>query len=612
MPDRPLPLPPPAARHRVSVHREGFGPMTCAVDDGRTHRKQHGIFFTPWAVAERLADLLAPHLDRSAGPPTTCDPFAGVGVLLAALIERLAASDDAARAALLARAHAVDLDAAHLALARDAVFRGPGGAGADARVRAFDALATPLSDLAGDSWERAFPSVFAAGGFDAIITNPPWEKVRVNEREFFSTYDPDFSQRPRRERDARRAALLASPDVSAAHAAYVARVAELKRAAATQYTTSGSGGDLDTYKLAVERCVRLLRPGGVAGLIVPHGVLGDWGARGLRDWLLAEHELVEVVRMETGPTLFPEIHANLGVCFVVVRRGRPAATGALRLSPAVDHIDSLAASPRVAVPTALVLRATEHRAIPLVDCPEDVAFLDACARFPSLAEWSASPFAPGREVDMTNDRARFRPAASAAPGAVPLLEGKQLAPFQLDLAGRRFDLAGPHALSDRPRIAWRAVADRAMARRLVATWVPRGVALGNSLIYASADPDEHGATSLLWLLGWMSSRIADAQLRLWCSNNNINIFHVRACRVPEPATGTAIPELVRGLLAYRNPGAAWLPAGVAVSLSSPGHAREAVVALDESWRALYDLPDVVWERSVIARTAPISRWRGFA
>lgn len=611
MPDRsPPPLP---DRHRVSVHREGFGPMTCAVDDGRTHRKQHGIFFTPWAVAERLAALLAPHIGPGADPPTTCDPFAGVGVLLAALIERLAASDDTARAALLARAHAVDLDAEHLALARAAVFRGPGGAGADARVRAFDALATPLTDLAGDSWEHAFPAVFAAGGFDAIVTNPPWEKVRVNEREFFATYDSDFSQRPRRERDARRAALLASPDVSAAHAANVARVAALKRAAATQYTTSGSGGDLDTYKLAVERCVRLLRPGGVAGLIVPHGVLGDWGARGLRDWLLAEHEFLEVVRLETGPTLFPEIHANLGVCFVVVRRGRPTATGALRLSPAVDHIDALAASPRVAVPTALVRRATEHRAIPLVDCPEDVAFLDACARHPALSEWTAPPFAPGREVDMTNDRARFREAGTSG-DAVPLLEGKQLAPFRLDVAARRFDLAGPHALSARPRIAWRAVADRAMARRLIASWVPPGVALGNSLVYADADPDpeERGVTSLLWLLGWMSSRVADAQLRLWCSNNNINIFHVRACRVPEPATGTAIPDLVRGLLAYRNPDATWLPAGPRAAIAGPAEVRDAVDALDAAWRALYDLPEAVWQRSVCARTAAISQWRGFA
>ena len=36
-------------------------------------------------------------------------------------------------------------------------------------------------------WPLAFPSVMARGGFDVVIGNPPWERIKLQEVEFFST-----------------------------------------------------------------------------------------------------------------------------------------------------------------------------------------------------------------------------------------------------------------------------------------------------------------------------------------------------------------------------------------------------------------------------------------
>ncbi|HHJ51692.1 MAG TPA: hypothetical protein ENJ89_00730, partial [Caldithrix abyssi] len=42
-------------------------------------------------------------------------------------------------------------------------------------------------------WPLEFPDVFARGGFDVVLGNPPWEKIKLQEKEFFSTRDPEIA-----------------------------------------------------------------------------------------------------------------------------------------------------------------------------------------------------------------------------------------------------------------------------------------------------------------------------------------------------------------------------------------------------------------------------------
>jgi hypothetical protein len=45
-------------------------------------------------------------------------------------------------------------------------------------------------------WRLQFPQVFAKGGFDVVLGNPPWEKVKLQEQEFFAPRSDVIAKAP--------------------------------------------------------------------------------------------------------------------------------------------------------------------------------------------------------------------------------------------------------------------------------------------------------------------------------------------------------------------------------------------------------------------------------
>ena len=50
-------------------------------------------------------------------------------------------------------------------------------------------------------WHLEFPQIFAKGGFNVVIGNPPWEQLELNPAEFFASHAPEVAAaRNQRER----------------------------------------------------------------------------------------------------------------------------------------------------------------------------------------------------------------------------------------------------------------------------------------------------------------------------------------------------------------------------------------------------------------------------
>src|SRR4051812_27774311 len=170
-----------------------------------------------------------------------CDPAIGEGAFLIAAVDLIAEhlvaaglDDDDARRAATGCVHGVDVDPLAVAAARAAL-----GAGDD-QLQVGDALAL--------DWPTAFPAVFARGGVDAVVGNPPY---------------------------VRQEHLAAHKPLLRGFACY--------------------DGAADLYVYFVELAHRLARPGGRFCLITPNKWLTAGYARALRTYLAALHSVEGVV-----------------------------------------------------------------------------------------------------------------------------------------------------------------------------------------------------------------------------------------------------------------------------------------------------------------------------
>ena len=74
----------------------------------------------------------------------------------------------------------------HAALTAPHTLQAPGSAHAETCAAAQAACKTAQVL----HWPLAFAQVFAVGGFDCVLGNPPWERIKLQEEEFFATRHP--------------------------------------------------------------------------------------------------------------------------------------------------------------------------------------------------------------------------------------------------------------------------------------------------------------------------------------------------------------------------------------------------------------------------------------
>ena len=144
------------------------------------------------------------------------------------------------------------------------------------------ALVETTQRIAGDyglfHWELAFPHVSARGGFDVVLGNPPWERVKLQEQEFFASREPSIVKaRNAAERKKLIAALpVTNPDLWKQWTG-ATRIAQGQSHFVRQsgrYSLCGKG-DVNTYALFAEHNWSVLGPRGRAGFIVPSGIATD-------------------------------------------------------------------------------------------------------------------------------------------------------------------------------------------------------------------------------------------------------------------------------------------------------------------------------------------------
>ena len=176
-------------------------------------------------------------------------------------------------------------------------------------------------------WELAFPHVFARGGFDVVLGNPPWERVKLQEQEFFAKREPSIATaRNAAERKKLIAALPATNPVLWKEWTSATRVAQGQSHFVRQsgrYPLCGKG-DVNTYALFAEHNWRVMAPRGCAGFIVPSGIVTDDSTKEYFQALLDRGALASVYHFENESLVFKGLHHAYRFVLLTIRESHQA------------------------------------------------------------------------------------------------------------------------------------------------------------------------------------------------------------------------------------------------------------------------------------------------
>ncbi|MDO8630982.1 MAG: N-6 DNA methylase [Phycisphaerales bacterium] len=160
-------------------------------------------------------------------------------------------------------------------------------------------------------WKAMFPEVFKAGGFDCVIGNPPWERLKLQEREFFSLSSPKIASAVNA---ADRRKLIErvekeNPDLwTRYHTAKGAAEKTLSHVRGCGQFPFTGRGDVNTYMLFAELSRQLVEPDGLIGLLVPSGIATDDTTKHFFGDLMEKKAISALYDFENKEGVFADVH----------------------------------------------------------------------------------------------------------------------------------------------------------------------------------------------------------------------------------------------------------------------------------------------------------------
>lgn len=486
-------------------------------------RKITGAYHTDFRLATRLAQLAAPKLTYKS---SVIDPASGAGILLAALTHAVCGMDRAKAAHWLAHGVcAADLSANSL---RAAVL----------------SLASFTDDVAalkvmrarwycGDSLmaDRKVWAAMAPEGFDAVIGNPPWEKVKLSRHEFLKSSGSRRHYGAQIDGiDEERFAIRRN------------EVASYSRRLLERYPDLGSG-EPDLYIAFTDLFFELCKGQGVVAALIPGGLIRSQGTQSMRQKIFEASQRVSLSIIDNRARFFS---IDTRFKFLAVALVKAGSERSKREPITLLHERGTPTGLEV-IGAATIGRAALRAVRSDLSLPE-VRSVAEWKLFSKIADAGVSWEEPGsgwnpkfcREVDMTKERAKFldRPIRSA----LPLVEGRMVQAHRFGVKGHvsgtgRKALWEAYAIggsrlspqfwirpSDIPsasqkragvlRVGFCDIAGQTNERSLMAALIPAGVVCGNKVptILFPEDPSEERL--LVWVsvansfaFDWMLRRV---------------------------------------------------------------------------------------------------------
>jgi hypothetical protein len=182
-------------------------------------------------------------------------------------------------------------------------------------------------------WHLEFPEIFKKGGFDCVLGNPPWERIKLQEEEFFAPRKSEIANAANKaERERLINALPQGSDYdkqlyrdfikARRNAEAASAFAHVKEEAGCRFHLTGIG-DVNTYALFAETILQIKHEKGRAGFIVPTGIATDDSTKNYFA-RISGNNLVSLYDFENREKLFPDVDSRMKFSLVSLGEGEYA------------------------------------------------------------------------------------------------------------------------------------------------------------------------------------------------------------------------------------------------------------------------------------------------
>jgi len=289
------------------------------------------------------------------------------------------------------------------------------------------------------------------------------------------------------------------------------------------------GGNLNLYRHFIERSIRLLNVGGVLSFIVPSTLIADRSSSGIRRMFKEMSKTDFIVEFPENAKIFESI-TQATTIFLLSRSAKVNPKESFYISIGNNN-STLPPDDRVIVNWDQIEKISgTDLALPMVKSDEEIQLIMKLRSQPRTLDNYVTVYEG--DIHQTKHAAFMSDSKQNR----LLVVGNHISHFNVDLdpskkTKRWFKYAKEHSFATPERIVIQGIANMGQRIRIKGSIIPEGIVVGNS---ANCVERINSSYSYHYILGLLSSELANWFFRKFSTNNNVNAYEVLAIPFAEP------------------------------------------------------------------------------
>ncbi|EJK6885790.1 class I SAM-dependent DNA methyltransferase, partial [Campylobacter jejuni] len=359
------------------------------------------------------------------------------------------------------------------------------------------------------NYELEFPEITenqVFKGFDIIIGNPPWDKTKFSDSDFFPQYKSDYRSLIASKKKEIQDNLLAKDYIKQNYEKQKAYINNLSEYYKKVYPLNKGSGDGNLFRLFVEKNLSLLKQDGNLAYVLPSALMFEDGSLTLRKEILENKTLEYFYSFENRQAIFADVDSRYKFALMLIKNTQANHTHKIKTMFYKTDMNSLKNKDEILTLSLKDIKKLSPTHLALMELKDKQALKILRKCYNAFQNLSFDYIDFVNELHMTNDKDLF--IEEFREGLLPLYEGKMIYQFNANFSQATYFLEkakfderlkskelyrakkatgkelNPKLIKyDREffRLGYRAVASDTNERTLIASLLPKNCGFGHSM-----------------------------------------------------------------------------------------------------------------------------------